>query len=218
MPEAETHTALLLRRFHAGDLEALRALLTRHLGWIRNEVHRQLGAALRKRAEEEDFVQDALVNVLRYAPRFVIQDDHHFRALLARVVLNVLKDKSRWYAARRRRRAQEQPLPSDSAIDLGGARSTATSPSQAADRSEREAWVRFGVELLPEADREVIVLREWDGGSFAEVGARLGIAEDAARMRYLRAVRRLGDLVTKLRVDGAAAKLDAPDDADGGGG
>src|SRR5262249_47234518 len=147
-------------------------------------------------------------NVLRYAPRFVISDDEHFRALLARIVLNVIKDRNKWFSARRRRRAEEAPLPSDSVLDLSGRGRSTSSPSQAAGRREREAWVRLGIELLKEEDREMIVLRDWDQRSFGDIAALGGMREDAARMRYVRAVRRLGDLVTKLRVRGIHAALE----------
>jgi DNA-directed RNA polymerase specialized sigma24 family protein len=43
------------------------------------------------------------------------------------------------------------------------------------------------------------MLRQWDGLSFGDVGERLGIAEDAARMRFQRALGRLARLVQRLR-------------------
>ena len=44
---------------------------------------------------------------------------------------------------------------------------------------------------LPPDDQEVIRLRTWDGLSFGEVGDRTGRTEDAARMQFARAMRRL---------------------------
>lgn len=209
MAATETRTAVLLQRFHEGELDALSTLLARHLPWIREEVHRQLGPALRRKAETEDFVQDAALNVLRYAPRFVIHDDQHFRALLARIVLNVVKDRNKWFTARRRRMAAERPLPPDSVMDLSHARGASPTPSHAASTAEREAFIRLGIELLGEEDREVIVLREWDRKAFGEIASELGIASDAARMRYARAVRRLGDVVTSLRRRRVGAAIEA---------
>ena len=48
-------------------------------------------------------------------------------------------------------------------------------------------------------DRDVIVLRQYDGLAFAEVAERVGLAENAARMRFQRALRRLARQVEQLR-------------------
>ena len=71
----------------------------------------------------------------------------------------------------------------------------------------------MGLELLGASQREVIVLRDYDRVSWIEVGERLGIAEDAARMRYRRAVDRLSDVVAQLRRRELAQVLaDLPDE------
>ncbi|HKD99958.1 MAG TPA: sigma-70 family RNA polymerase sigma factor, partial [Planctomycetota bacterium] len=193
-----SETARLLVRFHGGDAEAMHHLLERHLPWLRAEVRRQLGPVLRQKADTEDFVQDAAVNVLRFSPRFVVADEHQFRALLARIVVNVVRHKYEWFTARRRRLAQERPLPTDSVLHLGGLECSGSTPSEHAARAEREALVRLGVELLDAAERDAIVLRDWEDLPFADVGRELGVSEDAARMRYARAVRRLSEIVAQL--------------------
>lgn len=44
---------------------------------------------------------------------------------------------------------------------------------------------------LPEGHRHVIVLRLLEGRSFADVAARLGVSEEACRMRFMRALERM---------------------------
>ena len=51
----------------------------------------------------------------------------------------------------------------------------------------------------PADDRDLIVLREWSGESFAAIGARFGVPENTARMRFSRAVGRLATQVDLLR-------------------
>jgi len=70
MAPETTETPDLLRRWHAGDEEALGRLLERELPWVRRLVHRRLGPLLRRSGETQDFVQEAMVEVLRYGPRF----------------------------------------------------------------------------------------------------------------------------------------------------
>ena len=194
--DAGDETLDLLRRCHAGDGEALRALVARDLTWIRARVNRRVGDLLRQRGEVDDYVQDAVVAALEHGPRFVVDDRDRFRALMARIVENVLRMRHRALRAGCRDVAREQPIATGVVLDLtaGG-----TSPSSAASRNERRAWLDLGLELLGPADREIVLLRQWEGLSFAEAAARLGVAEDAARMRFRRALRRLARVVRRLR-------------------
>jgi RNA polymerase sigma factor (sigma-70 family) len=79
------------------------------------------------------------------------------------------------------------------------------SPTQAAERSEQMAWFRLGLELLDPGDREVIVLRRYDELAFADIAEHTGTSPDAARMRYQRAVSKLGREVSSLRHNGAGS-------------
>ena len=58
---------------------------------------------------------------------------------------------------------------------------------------------------LKEADREAILLRYFENRQFAEVGAKLGLNENAARMRVERALEKLRDILTKRGITTAAA-------------
>jgi RNA polymerase sigma-70 factor (ECF subfamily) len=198
----------LLQRLRVGDRAALDALLERDLDWIRGYVRRRLGPALRARLESADVVQEAVVEFLRHGPPFVVSDQQQFRRLTARVVENVIGHQYDWFTAQRREMQRDRPLPSDDVIDLDARRTAGGSPSQEVQRREREACVRLGLELLEAPDREAILLREWGGRSLAEMGTELGITEDAARMRYNRAVRRLARKVRQLRAGDLAESLD----------
>jgi len=189
----------LLRRWHGGDRQALRELLNRHLGWVRSRVQQRLGDALRQNAETDDFLHEAVIEILEYTPRFLATDGDTFRRLVTRIVENMLREQHEFYGRMRRDRARQAPLPDDSVLCLDPRRRTATSPSQHAVRNEEEAWLRLAMELLPPEERDVIVLREWQGRSFGEIGEQLGIAENAARMRFARALARLADRVESLR-------------------
>lgn len=197
--DGDSATLTLLRRWHGGDGAALDAILARHLPAIRDRVERRIGPLLRKHADVDDFVQDVVVRLLREGPRFEVADEEHFRMLLARVVENTLRDRHKWFAARRRSAAKERPLPASTVLMLGAAHPGRESPSRAIYRVEREAWVRLALDLLDDEPRELIVMREWEGLPFAEIGERIGAGEDAARMRYQRAVAKLAMKIGELR-------------------
>ena len=192
----EPRTLLLLQRWHQGDAQALETLLRRDLPWLLAEVRRRMGSELQQRSDVDDIVQQAMIAMLQSGPRFLVSDRDHYRALMLRIVENTIKKQIRLGRQQKRDGAREEPLPSGSVLALDA---SVTRPSAAADRNERRAWVQLALELLPEQDREVVLLRQWEGLPFAEVGQQLGIAEDAARMRFERALARLARTVQQLR-------------------
>lgn len=199
-------TVELLRGWHAGDRDALETLIRRNAPWVSHLVRGRLGPRLRAAAQTEDFVQEAMLDVLEYGPRFELADEDQFRRLLARIVENNLRDRQKWLLRHRRDAAREKGRASDTVLKLDAPVRSVTSPSQHAQRAENEEWVRLALELLQPADRDVLWLREWEGQTFDEIGGRLGIAADAARMRFKRALPRLADKVVQLK-DGRMARL-----------
>ena len=196
---APDDTLVLLRRWHAGERAAIDALIARDLPWIRDYVHTRLGPLLRARADTGDYVQGAVMAALQYTPRFVTADRRQFRALVARIVENHLRDAHDHHAAERRHPQRERELPNDSVLDLDRSRHAAGLPPVVAARDEQEAWVHLALELLDPPDRQVLRLRQWQELEFAEVGQRLGISETAARMRFQRALPKLAQQLLRLR-------------------
>ncbi|HEX5050442.1 MAG TPA: RNA polymerase sigma factor [Planctomycetota bacterium] len=191
-----TRKVLLL---HSGDAATLQQLIADHLPWIEERVRMRLSPSVRREGDTQDFVQEALVEVLRDGPRFAVENPVAFRALLARIVENTLIDRQRYMHRGQRDRRKQRGLPSDSVLLLDGPAKSITTPSVHAERSEQQAWLRLALELLDPDDREAIRLRDWEELSFVAAGQRLGISEEAARKRYLRALPRLAAKLELLR-------------------
>ena len=118
---------------HRGDERALHELVAAHLPWIEAHVRQRLSPAARRDGDTQDFVQQALLDVLRDGPRFAIEDERAFRALLARIVENTLVDRVRWLHRERRDVRRERALPSDSVLLLDAPlRAVTEPPSRAA--------------------------------------------------------------------------------------
>lgn len=193
-------TVELLQRWHAGDAEALSALIERDLPWIRDHVSKRLGPLIRRANDTQDIVQEALVEVLRYGPRFLLQDHGHFRALLAKIVENELRMEHERLTAQKRDMRRERRLQTAvSAISLDPDLKPPTQPDEAAERNEMQTWMRLALEFLDPEDRRVILLHEWEGQTFAEIGKELGIGENGARMKFNRALPKLAKKVNALR-------------------
>ncbi len=210
-PSQDEHdpTRELLDRWHAGDETALEELIERHGNWIRQRVRRRLGAALRTKVESVDIAQDALVELLRYGPRFTVEGQGQFRALMGQIVENRIRDARDWFSAQRRSMSREQRL-SESILDLSRLNAGMTRPDKKAEKLEWEQLVKLAVTLLDAEDREVIMKRQWEELPFDEVGEQLGLSPDAARMRFNRALPKLASKIEALQ----AGRIEAPSEVE----
>jgi RNA polymerase sigma factor (sigma-70 family) len=199
MPDGADPTPDLLARWHDGDETALAQLVALHHDWLRGHVERRLGAFLRARGDADDYLQDAILDFLRDGPRFQVRDGGQFRALLGRIVENTLRDKNDWFRAKRRRLGTNVTISRDSVLPLDPALQRSTTPSQNASRVEVRDWVRLGLELLEAEDRKIILAREYEDQSFVQIGEELGMTANAVRMRWVRAVARLAEVMKGLQ-------------------
>ena len=197
MVDTRDRTAEWLTSWHGGERAGLNHLLERDLTWIHDRVQKRLGPALRGKTDSVDIVQDAMVEVLRYAPRFVVDSQARFRALMSKIVENVLRDKNDFYRARRRAMSREGSQLGPVTLDGLGA-APATNPDAAAERNEEQSRMRLALELLSPEDREVIILKVWEGLDFPAIGDRLGLKANTARMRFNRAMPKLAEKIERL--------------------
>jgi RNA polymerase sigma-70 factor (ECF subfamily) len=70
-----------------------------------------------------------------------------------------------------------------------------TGPATALSRAERHDIVHAALRRLDATDREILALRYFDGLNFAQIGAILGLTQNAATKRGLRALVELRDLI-----------------------
>lgn len=199
MGDVTDATPLLLEQWHGGDELALAALVELHLPWLQERIERRLGKFLRSLGDPGDYLHDAVLDFLRYAPRFQVRDAAQFRGLLARVIENTIRDRNDWFRARRRDLARNAALPTDSVLALDPALQRSTTPSRVVAIGETRDWVRLGLELLEAEDRKIILEREYEDRSFVAIGEGLGLSANAVRMRWVRAVARLAEVLRGLR-------------------
>lgn len=197
-------TSQLLQRWRDGDEQGLHELLALHLPAVLAIVRAQLGRELRQKLESDDLVQDAIVEFLRYGPAVPPVGAEHFRALLGRIVSHQICDRSKWFQAARRRMDRERSLGSTTQATIPAA---GLDPAELAERADLTMRLRLALELLPERARRALVLRDWQGLSFAQVALDLGVGEEAARGTWRRAVARLRALMADLRTGGLPAAL-----------
>jgi RNA polymerase sigma-70 factor, ECF subfamily len=128
-----------------------------------------------------DMVQNTLLDGWRGFGQFEGRSPGQLRAWLKAIVVHA--------SLNARRRSREARIGSGAAAEaIPG---TTTSPSQAAQRNASHEALATALGELPERYRTVIYLRIWDQCSFAQIGTRMTISEDAARMLFARALAKL---------------------------
>jgi RNA polymerase sigma-70 factor (ECF subfamily) len=147
---------------------------------------------LRSREEAEDAVQATYLNACRHLMRGF--EPEAAQAWLLKVADNECT--SRLRSSSRRARAE-------SGHDVEMIEETIAAPDRAPDEL-------FGIEdalvTLPEQQRRAILLREWQGLSYREVAAELGLSQSAVEALIFRARRSLAEALETLNVREAAPK------------
>ena len=159
---------------------------------------------LRKRVEVADVLQDAYLEASRRFESYVDDPNMPLFLWLRFLASQQVARLWRFHIGTQKRDARRQLpsthpiLPSATSIVLVNYLiSTGTSPTHAAVRDESRELLVEALDTMRPADREVLVLRHFEELSNAETAAELGITENTASQRYLRALQRLGAAVGK---------------------
>jgi RNA polymerase sigma-70 factor (ECF subfamily) len=132
------------------------------------------------RADAEDVVQEAFVRFWRARHRAADPTAYLF-GCVKRCALD-------WNRARGRqaRREAAAARPESEPLFDGPA-----------EQAERQAAVAGALEALPDAQREVLVMKVWGGLTFPQIAAALGIPPDTAASRFRYALGKLRDLLAE---------------------
>jgi RNA polymerase sigma-70 factor (ECF subfamily) len=177
-------TVRLLQQIRAGDRQAVEQLFAGHRPYLRRFVELRLDPRLRPRVDASDVVQEACLGAYLERPPMPL------RLWLRQIALGpTLKARRYHLGTARRTLDREVPLPEQPSLLLAGRLLAAGStPGQHLDRHELARRLRQAVAQLPEADREVILMRHFEGLSNQEVGCLLGIDPATASKRHGRAM------------------------------
>jgi RNA polymerase sigma-70 factor (ECF subfamily) len=170
----ETADAELVARCQRGDEPAFDALVVRHQQRALN-VAFQL---LRNREDAAEVAQDAFVRIYRSLGEF--RGDCEFTTWLHHVVVNLARNKYRWW----KRRGREQMLPIDDAPQLAG---LTDSPDAEAAQAEFVRRLMENMAALPVEFREVLVLRNVENMSYQQIAIALECPVGTIKSRIARA-------------------------------
>ena len=170
---------MTLRRAQRGDQRAWRDLIERYQQPVQSLIWRLLAGRARHRVE--DLTQETFVRVLRALPRF----DPGGTASLLTWILTIAT----------RMTLNELRRPEPAGLDrepIGGERADAD-----AERKRLGNAIAGGVAALPDAQRAVLVLREYHDLDYAEIADVLELDVGTVKSRLNRARAALRDHLTQ---------------------
>ena len=200
-PEGE-QTQELLKGVTDGDSQAVNRLMDRHREAVRRMIQMRLDQAVARRVDASDVVQDVLMEASQRLKDYLANPVMPFQLWLRQLAKDRIIDMHRRHrAAQRRSVDREQNMSGlgndeQSAADLAALLKDAElTPAAAALRREMEQRFLVALDQLEENDREIVVMRHFEHLGNSEVAEALGLSPPAAGMRYLRAIRRLRELL-----------------------
>ena len=176
-----TDERTLVRRAQAGDIEAFGALVSQYM---RRAYYAALGL-VGSHDDALDLSQEAFSRAFR--ARKSLDPNRSFYTwlytILRRLCFNFLRD----------RNAQSQKLAEAAGwlAEEARARVAAESPVRAAELAELRSRVAGAIEQLPDRQREVLVLKEFEGLRYREIAELLGIPIGTVMSRLYAARRQL---------------------------
>ena len=192
--DESAETQRLLEQARAGHPGAAGRLFARYRSCLHRQIEIRLDERLRRRVDASDVVQEAQLEAARRLDEYLAKRPVPLGLWLRRIAHDRLAEAWRRHVrAARRAATREVMLPDQSALELAHQLvAGVSSPSEHLARKERARLVREALAELPEVDREILLMRDYEQLSYADIGQVLEIRPVAARNRHARALLRLG--------------------------
>jgi len=185
-----------LEMLKSGDADAIAEVFSHHRDKLQRMVRFRLDRRLYGRVDTADVLQDVWLETSRRIEDYTSNPAVPFFVWVRQLAYQIIIDLHRRHlGAQKRNVSQEVSIGKSNcdtsvsiAAQLAG---NLTSPSNVAMRGERLARLREALDGMDEVDREVLALRHFEELGNNEVAEILGIQKTAASNRYVRALKRL---------------------------
>ncbi len=204
----DDQTETLLSAARAGDADAINRLLEKHRGPVRRLVEMRLDRKVQRRVDVSDVVQDVMIEASGRLDRYLDDPAMAFHLWLRQIAWDRIIDTYRRHrVSAKRNMDREQPMSVPAGADHSSMElavqlcDPGLTPAAAATQRELADKVESVIELLSDQDRDIILMRHYEHLSNLEIAEVLKLNPPAASMRYLRALRRLRELLEEHQVD-----------------
>lgn len=197
--------AELISRVARGDQNALAELFSQHRDRLWRLVTFRMDPRLHGRVDADDVLQEAWLSAVQRIDHFLVDASRSIFVWFRLITSQTLVDIHRRHLGTQKRNAGNE-----FSIDRGWSSSSTssslsfhlldhlTSPSEAALRAEMSQKLNQALSEMKDMDREVLALRHFEQLTNREAAQVLGISEQAASDRYIRALSRLKSAMTSL--------------------
>src|SRR4029077_20765796 len=168
---------------------------------LRNMIQVRMDQKLARRVDASDVVQDVLLEASQRLADYIPDPKLPFGLWIRQMAQDRIIDLHRRHrVARRRRLDREQQGPGAGADKswlgvMAQLREPELTPAAATLRKELHQRFVEAIDLLEDEDREILLMRPLEQLRNSEVAELLGLSQPAAGMRYLRALRRLREVL-----------------------
>ncbi len=178
--------------------EDVLAAFTRYRAHLAFVVSRQINPLLSARLSVDDVLQEVYLAVTRRRSFFEQEPEVPIYFKFRRITLQTLSDLEREHIKYAKRSMLKEISGESAEKALDGLRAETRSPKTILALKDRNALIRRQIEALPEIDRQILTLRNFDAMSNSECAAALGIEVKAASIRYVRALKHLRNRLQSL--------------------
>jgi RNA polymerase sigma-70 factor (ECF subfamily) len=192
----------LTRRMQAGEQPALAELFTRSRDRLRNVVRLRLDRRLQGRIDASDVLQEAFVDAAKRLNEYTVDPAMPPYLWLRFLTVQRLMALHRRHLGAHRDAGREVSLyrgtlpAADSWSLASQLLGRMTTPSRAAVRAEIQTKLQDALNAMDPLDREVLALRHFEELSNNDTATVLGLQKAAASNRYVRALRRLREILS----------------------
>jgi RNA polymerase sigma-70 factor (ECF subfamily) len=174
----------LVAELKAGSEAAFALLIAQYS----QPIYSLIARSLRDPADAADVTQEVFVKVFRNISGF--HGDASLRTWIYRIALHEASNQRRWWNRHKRQELTiDAPMENDEGESFclaDALASTTASPYDCAARSQIEVRVSAALQTLPEAFREVVVLREIEGFGYEEIAEILDVNLGTVKSRLTR--------------------------------
>ena len=186
-----------------GDRIALAELFDKHRDRLRRMIDLRMDRRMQPRVSTSDVLQEAYVELAKQLANYARNPQLPFYLWVRRITGQRLAKLHRQHLGTEKRDAKLEvrlhrgAMPGATSFALaskliGGF----TSVTEKAIRTERQLQLQEALNTMEEADREVLAMRHFEQLSNSEIATELGISYAAVGMRYMRALRRLKEILS----------------------
>lgn len=191
-------------KLKAGGVEAASVLFAVYRRRLVAIIEFRMDRRLLGRVDTEDVLQEAWIEIARRLNDYLARPNVSFFIWVRQITWQTLLGFHRRHLSLKRNADREVRLRGEPGnFTTGGSIARAlcaqlTSPSQAMMREEEIEQLREALETINDTDREVLALRHFELLTNKEVAEVLNIGHTAASNRYVRALRRLRDVLVQF--------------------